>query len=77
MKDINKYRFRYKLFSLLDKGLYSAMDIAWELNLSIRQVRRLKAIFKSNKDKVSVFIPKAKSAPWNKVAQNIINENPP
>ena len=50
------------------------MDIAWELQLSIRQVRRLFARFKNNKKKASTFIPITRKIVWNKLEQKIINE---
>lgn len=74
MKNINKYRFRYELFTLLDKGLNKAMDVAWELDISIRQVRRLLSAFRRNQRNISTFMPKPGSVTWNKISQNIINE---
>lgn len=73
MKNINKYKFRYEIISLLDQSLYSAMDAAWELNLSIRHVRRLLVKFRQNKKKLSSLVPSSRLA-WNKKNQNIINE---
>lgn len=74
MKNINKYKFRYQLFTLLDQKLYIAMDVAWELQLSIRQVRRLLAKFRANKKNIATFMPIARKTAWNKLDQKIINE---
>ena len=74
MKNINKYKFRYQLFLLLDKGMYTAIDVAWELNVSIRQVRRLLSKFRLNKKKISVFVPKARLSAWNKINSDIVDE---
>ena len=41
MWNINKYRFRYQIITLLDQGFYTAMDAAWEPNLSIRHTRKV------------------------------------
>lgn len=73
MKNINKYKFRYQIFSLLDKGLYTGMDTARELNISGRHVRRLLAKFRKNKRKVSVFAPQARAS-WNRVDQSIVDK---
>jgi len=73
MKHINKYKFRYRLFTLLDKGVYVAMDVAWELNISIRQVRRLLARFRANKKKASTFTPAVRDTVWNKLEQKVID----
>ena len=73
MKSIYKYRFRYEMFLLLDRGYYSAMDIAWELNLSIRQIRRLLSKFRKNKKKISCLMPKSLPA-WNGINQDVIDE---
>jgi len=74
MKNINKYRFRYRLFTLLDKGIYTAVDVAWELNVSVRQVRRLLARFRANRKKASTFTPAGRDTAWNKTEQAVINE---
>lgn len=74
MRNINKYQYRYQLISLLDKGFYTAMDVAWELNISIRQVRRLLAKFRQNKRKFSALTPKSRPPAWNGMTQDIIDE---
>lgn len=74
MKNINKYRFRYQLFILLDKGIHKAMDVALELNITVRQVRRLFSAFKRNQKKISTFMPKSGLVAWNKINQNVIDE---
>ena len=74
MKNINKYKFRYRLFALLDKGVYTAMDVALELQVSIRQVRRLLTMFRANEKKVSTFIPTTIKIIWNKLEQKVIDE---
>ena len=74
MKNINKYQYRYQLFSLLDKGLYTAMDVAWELNLSVGHVRKLLARFRANKKKLSTLLPKSRPSSWNGMTEEIINE---
>ncbi len=74
MTDINKYQFRYQIISLFDRGIYTAMDVAWELNLSIRHARRLLAEFRKNKKKFSALSPKSRPAAWNGMTQQIIDE---
>ncbi len=74
MRNINKCRFRYQIISLLDKGFYKAMDAAWELNLSIRHVRKLLARFRRNKKKFSALAPKSRTSAWNGATQDIIKE---
>jgi len=74
MKNINKYQFRYQIISLLDKGFYKAMDAAWELNLSIRHIRKLLAKFRQNKKRFSALAPKSRPPAWNGMTQNIIDE---
>jgi len=74
MKNINKYQYRYQIISLLDQCFYTAMDAAWELNLSIRHVRRLLAKFRQNKKKFSALTPKSRPPAWNGVTINITNE---
>lgn len=49
------------------------MDAAWELNLSIRHVRKLLAKFRKNKNRLSGLMPKSRLA-WNGVTQDIIDE---
>ena len=73
MKNINKYQYRYQIISLLDRGFYTAMDTAWELNLSVRHVRRLLAKFRQSQKKFSALTPKSRLA-WNGSTQEIIDE---
>ena len=74
MKNINKYQFRYQIISLLDRGFYTAMDAAWELNLSIRHIRRLLSEFRQNKKKFSALVPRSRPPAWNGMTQNITDE---
>ncbi len=74
MTSINKYQFRYQIISLLNRRFCTAMDAAWELNLSLRHIRRLLAVFKANKKKLSALQPKSKPMAWNGKTQNIIDE---
>lgn len=74
MWNINKYQFRYQIISLADQGFYTAMDAAWELNLSIRHTRRLLAAFRKNKKKLSALAPKFRPPAWNGMTQDIIKE---
>lgn len=60
MSKIGKYQFRYQIIYLLDRGMYTALDAAWELNLSIRHIRRLLAEFRKNKKKFSALSPKSR-----------------
>lgn len=69
-----KYQYRYQIISLLDRGLYTAMDVAWELNLSVRHVRRLLAKFKRNQKKFSALTPKSRPPAWNGSTKEIIDE---
>ena len=73
MKNINKYQFRYQILSLMDEGSYTAMDAAWELNLSVRHIRKLLAKFRRNKKRLSALLPKSRLA-WNGMTQDIIDE---
>jgi putative transposase len=72
--NIDKYQFRYQIISLLDQGFYTALDAAWELNLSIRHVRRLLAKFRQGKKKISSLAPKSKSLVQNKIEITIEKE---
>lgn len=72
--NINKYQFRYQIISLLDRGFYTALEVAWELNLSIRHVRRLLAKFRQNKKKFSALTPKSRPPAWNGMTQDIVGE---
>lgn len=74
MKNINKYQFRYQILSLLDKDSYTTMDVAWELNLSARHIRRLLAKFRKNKKKLSTIMPKLRSSSEDRITQDIIDE---
>ena len=74
MVNISKYQFRYQIISLFDQGIYTALDAAWELNLSIRHTRRLLAKFRKNKKKFSSLTPKLRPSAWNGMTQKIINE---
>jgi len=74
MANIGKYQFRYQIIALFDRGIYTAMDAAWELNLSIRHVRRLLAEFRKNKKKFSALSPKSRPPAWNGMTQKIIDE---
>lgn len=72
--NIGKYQFRYEIIKLFDRGFYTALDAAWELHLSIRQVWRLLAKFRENKrakKKVSIFMPASRPAP-NASQPNIV-----
>lgn len=73
MSNIGKYQFRYQIISLFDRGIYTALDAAWELNLSPRHARRLLSKFRKNKKKFSALYPKSKSA-WNGITQQIAKE---
>lgn len=75
---IGKYQFRYQIIKLVHRGRYTALDAAWELNLSIRHVRRLLAVYRANKRKskklsFALVAPKPRSA-WNAIEQKIANE---
>lgn len=74
MANIGKYQFRYQIIVLFDRGIYTAMDTAWELNLSIRHVRRLLAEFRKSKKKFSALSPKSRPPAWNGMTQKIIDE---
>jgi putative transposase len=74
MKNINKYQFRYQILSLVDKNFYTAMDAAWELNLSIRHIRKLLAEFRQNKKRFSALMPKSRSLLENGITQDIVDE---
>lgn len=74
MKNINKYQYRYQIISLLDKGFYTVSEVAWELNLSARHIRRLLAKFRKNQKKFSAILPKSRPAAWNGTTQNIVNK---
>ncbi|MFH1233962.1 MAG: hypothetical protein V1649_04965 [Patescibacteria group bacterium] len=50
------------------------MDVAWELQISIRQVRRLLAMFRANKKKASTFAPIARNITLNELEQKVVNE---
>jgi len=50
------------------------MDAAWELNLSIRHIRKLLAKFRRNKKKFSSLAPKLRSSAWNGMTHDIIKE---
>lgn len=74
--NIGKYQFRYEIVKLFDRGFYTALDAAWELNLSMRHVRRLLARFRKNKrrkKKISIFLPQSRPA-WNGKTEEIVNE---
>lgn len=72
--NIEKYRFRYEIIKLLDKGFCTAMDACWELNLSIRQVRRLLAKFRNNQKKMSALMPGTRPPAWNGKTDEIVKE---
>lgn len=74
MKNFEKHQFRYQIISLLDQGFYTAMDAAWELNLSIRHVRRLLARFRNNQRKISALWPVSRPPAWNGMTEKIVNE---
>lgn len=74
MKNINKYHFRYQVISLLDRGFYTAINAAWELNVSMRHMRRLLAKFRYNKRKFSALSPKSRPPAWNGMTEDIIHE---
>lgn len=74
MKNFEKYQFRYQIISLLDQGLYTAMDAAWELNLSIRHTRRLLAKFRHNQKKFSALQPMSRPPAWNGMTEKIVSE---
>lgn len=74
MKNINKYQFRYQIISLFDRGFYTAMDAAWELNLSIRHVRRLLSKFRQNNKEFSALLPESRPPAWNGMTQDVVNE---
>ena len=74
MKNLNKYKFRYEIISILDGGFYSTMDAAWELNLSVRHVRRLLARFRQGKKKLSALSPESRPSAWNGMTQSITDE---
>lgn len=76
---IGKYQFRYQIIKLVDRKRYTALDAAWELNLSIRHVRRLLAIYRLNKRKkkrlsFALVAPKPRSPAHNAIEQKIIDE---
>ncbi len=72
MKDINKYQWRYEIISLLDKGTMTTLDSAWELNLSIRHIRRLLSKFRQNQKSISALKPKSRPKAWNGKTEKII-----
>jgi len=72
MKNINKFQWRYEIISLLDKGMMTALDSAWELNLSIRHIRRLLAKFRQNHRSLSALKPKLRPPAWNGKTKEII-----
>lgn len=74
MKNINKYQYRYQIILLFDQGVYTAIDVAWELNISVRHARRLLSKFRKNKKKLSSLMPESKSFNEKKICQEIINE---
>jgi len=74
MKNLNKYKFRYEIISILDRGFYSTIDAAWELNLSVRHIRRLLAKFRLGKKKLSALSPESRPLAWNGMTQSIIDE---
>lgn len=76
---VGKYQFRYQIIKLMDRGSYTALDAAWELNLSIRHVRRLVAVFRYNKQKkkkmsFALVAPKPRSPACNATTPDIIKE---
>lgn len=76
---IGKYQFRYQIIKLMDSGRYTALDAAWELNLSIRHVRRLLAVYRANKRKrkklsYALVAPKPRSPAHNAIEQKIVDE---
>lgn len=58
----------------MDKGFYKAIDAAWELNLSIRHIRKLLAKFRQNKKGFSALTPKPRPLAWNGMTQSIVSE---
>ncbi len=69
--------FRYQIIKLFDRGRYTAFDAAWELNLSIRQVRRMLALFRRNKRKKNsslLFKSKSLQPAHNRIAQTVVDE---
>lgn len=76
---IGKYQFRYQIIKLMHCGRYTALDAAWELNLSIRHVRRLVAVFRANRQKkeklsFTLVAPKPRSPACNAMTPEIIKE---
>lgn len=74
MRNIHKYQFRYQIISLVDRGIYTALQAAWELNLSIRHIRRLLAKFRDNQKKYSSLLPKDRPPAWNGKTEDIVKE---
>ncbi len=50
------------------------MDVAWELNISVRHARRLLSKFKLNKKRLSALAPKSRPLAWNGMTQEVIKE---
>ena len=50
------------------------MDVAWELNLSIRHVRKLLAKFRQNKKRFFALAPKSRPPAWNGMTRDITDE---
>lgn len=74
---IGKYKFRYEIIKLFDKGSFTALEAAWDLNISIRHARRLLAMYRRNKRSkkaVLLFLPKERPSAWNGKDQEIIGE---
>lgn len=69
--------FRYQIVKLLDRGRFATFDAAWELNISVRQVMRLLAIFRRHKRKKNVallFKPKAMRPAWNRMTAKVVEQ---
>ena len=74
---VGKYKFRYEIIKLVDQKMFTALEAAWELSLSVRHVRRLLVTYRRNKRKkniASIFFPSAKPPVWNVASQEIIDE---
>lgn len=74
MKNIHKYQYRYQIIALLDRGFHTVPEVARELQLSARHVKRLLARFRKNEKKFSALAPKARPSAWNGMTQDIVNE---
>lgn len=74
MKNIDKYYYRYRVISLIDRGFCSVPEAAWELELSTRHVKRLLSRYRRNQKKFSAILPVSRPPAWNGKAQDVIKE---